>query len=172
MKAKIGDCPFLLVFSPVGWLWVLPSDPDSVNHFWNSSAASTFRDCCIFFGPSLGWKYWVQFTRHLDWAFGLAPSSSSPNLCGILCKLLQIFLDLQWSYSLINQLSVENISQEGIWSSCCGTIGLAASLQSQDTGSIPHPSQWVEGSSVTMAPIWTLAREFYMSQGRFFFFFF
>lgn len=92
MKAKVGDCPFLLVFSPVGWLWVLPSDPDCVNHFWNSSAASTFRACCIFFGPSLGWKYWVQFTRHLDWALGLAPSSSSPM--HPLWDLVQVTADL------------------------------------------------------------------------------
>ena len=34
-------------------------------------------------------------------------------------------------------------------SSCCGTTGLAVSLQCQDTGSIPGPAPWVKGSSRT-----------------------
>ena len=33
-------------------------------------------------------------------------------------------------------------------SSCCGTMGSAASLQHQDTGSIPNSVQLVKGSSV------------------------
>ena len=30
------------------------------------------------------------------------------------------------------------------WSFCCGTMGLAASLEHWDTGSIPSQAQWVK----------------------------
>ena len=43
------------------------------------------------------------------------------------------------------------------WSSCCGAAGWAASLQLQDTGSIPRLARWVKGSGV--------AWEFHMLRG-------
>ena len=30
------------------------------------------------------------------------------------------------------------------WSSCCGAVGLAVSLECWDTGLIPNPAQWVK----------------------------
>lgn len=36
---------------------------------------------------------------------------------------------------------------KSIWSSCCGTVGLLASLQHQDTSSIPGPVRRVKGAS-------------------------
>ena len=38
-------------------------------------------------------------------------------------------------------------------SSCCGTTGLAVSLQHQDAGSIPSPAQWVKGSIIVTAAV-------------------
>ena len=54
-----------------------------------------------------------------------------------------------------------------IWSSSCGAVGSAASLERWDAGSIPTLAQWVKGSGVpsaatyvaTVAWIWPLARE-------------
>ena len=51
-------------------------------------------------------------------------------------------------------------------------MGLAASLQRQDTGSIPGPARWIKGSSVataaapvaTVAQIWSLAQELHVPQ--------
>ena len=37
------------------------------------------------------------------------------------------------------------------FSSRCGTMELATSLQRQDTGSIPGPAQWVKGSGIATA---------------------
>ena len=43
-----------------------------------------------------------------------------------------------------------HISGTEAWSSRCGATGLAASLQLQDTGSIPSPAQWVQGLALQL----------------------
>ena len=60
-------------------------------------------------------------------------------------------------------------SENSLW----GAMGSVASLQCQDTGSIPGPAQWVKGSSVaaavtkvtTVARMWSLAWELHMLWG-------
>ena len=41
----------------------------------------------------------------------------------------------------------------GCWSSHCGTMGLAASLQCQDASMIPSLAQWVKRSGVVAAAV-------------------
>ena len=55
-------------------------------------------------------------------------------------------------YSLMGVLFYEHFDFT-IRSSCCDETGLAVSLQHQDVGSIPGPSQGVKGSSVAAAVV-------------------
>ena len=57
-----------------------------------------------------------------------------------------------------------------LWGIFCGTMGLVASLQHQDSGLIPGLAQWIKGfsfvaSAPTAAWIWSLAQEHHILQG-------
>ena len=73
------------------------------------------------------------------------------------------FLSSEWQ-TLLPVIATKSGSR----SSHYGARGLAASLQFQDTGSIPAPAQWVNGSGlvVTVAWIWPLTQELHVPWGN------
>ena len=72
-----------------------------------------------------------------------------------------------WGWQLLEKRILVWLKR-GCQSSHRGTVGSAAPLQCQGTGSIPGPAQWFEGSGIAaaVAQIWSLALGLHMSQSN------